>query len=243
MMRKLAYIVLLFSAVSCSDAPDSDVAARDRTEADTETDADRTPPETDWTGEFDRISAELGLSDDEEANLKATFEARTEALIQWWDEKGAELPRFERRMKRAAKARDLKEFRAAKAKAEPLIKELRDLLKTHRSNIREALSPEHRIEWEAHQLSERILELMQPLKLSDRQIAQVRAESVSAVRANVNEPNPTAAAYMKLEQTVERDVLTAEQRESFQEIKKQHPLRSLKTSLAGLATPGDTRRS
>ena len=131
-------------------------------------------------------------------------------------------------MKRAAKARDLAGLRQAKAKAEPLRNELRELLKTHESNIREALSPEYRLKWEAHQVSERILDLMQPLNLSDQQISQVRTEAISTVRASVNEPNPKAAAYLKLEQTVELSVLTAEQRQAFQEIKKKNPLRSLK---------------
>ena len=69
---------------------------------------------------------------------------------------------------------------------------------------------------------------MQPLNLSDQQISQVRTEALSTVRASVNEPNPKAAAYLKLEQTVELSVLTAEQRQAFQGIKKKNPLRSLK---------------
>ena len=69
---------------------------------------------------------------------------------------------------------------------------------------------------------------MQPLNLSDQQISQVRTEALSTVRASANERNPKAAAYLKLEQTVELSVLTAEQRQAFQGIKKKNPLRSLK---------------
>ena len=77
-------------------------------------------------------------------------------------------------------------------------------------------------------MSERILDLMQPLNLSHRQISQVRTEALTTVPATANEPNPKAAAYMKLEQTVERSVLTPEQRQAFGEIKKKNPLRSLR---------------
>ncbi len=231
MLRNLIYLALLFGAVSCSQGngdPDTDVPSQDQSQAGPGTDADRPPPpETAWTAEYEQISAVLELSDQDKAKLKAAFEARAEALTQWWTEKGATLAQFEQQMKQAAKDRDLTGFRQAKAKAQPLRNEFRKLLKTHRSNILEALSPEYRLKWEAHLVSERILELLQPLNLSDQQISQVRTEALSSVSASVNKPNPRAAAYMKLEQTVERSVLSAEQRQTFQEIKKKIPLRSL----------------
>ncbi len=235
MLRNLVYLALLFGAVSCNQGnggPDADVPSSDQSQAGPGTDTDRAaPPETAWTAEYEQISAVLELSDQEKSKLKAAFEARAEALTQWWTEKGAKLAQFERQMKRAAKDRDLTGFRRATAKAKPLRNELGRLLKTHRSNILEALSPEYRLKWDAHQVSERILDLMQPLNLSDQQITQVRTEALSTVRASVNKPNPRAAAYMKLELTVERSVLTTEQRQAYQEIKKKNSLRSLKWPL------------
>ncbi len=232
MTRNLVYLALLFSTVSCSQGnggPDADLPPRrDQSQAGPETDADRPPPpETAWTAEYAQMNAVLKLSDQEKAKLKAAFDARVEAVTQWWTEKGAKLVQLERQMKRAAKARDLTGLGRITAKAGPLRNELRELLKTHESNILETLSPEYRLKWEAHQVSEKILNLMQPLNLSDRQISQVRTEAPSTVRASVNEPNPKAVAYLKLERTVELSVLTAEQRQAFQEIKKKHPIRAL----------------
>jgi len=174
------------------------------------------------------MTAVLELSDQEKAKLKTAFEARAEAITRWRAENGAKLAQFEQEMKQAAKARDLADLRQAKSKAEPLRNELRELSQTHQANIREALSPEYRRQWEAHQVSERILDIMQPLTLSDQQISQVRTEAISAVRASVNEPNPGSAAYLKLERMVELSVLETEQRQAFQEIKKKNPLRSLR---------------
>ena len=233
MLRNLVYLVLLLSTVSCTQGnggPDADVPSQqDQSQAGPGTDTDRPPPpETAWTAEYEQMNAVLELSDQEKAKLKAAFEARAEAITQWGTKNGEKLAQFEQQMKQAAKARDLSGLRRAKAKAEPIRDELRELLKTHESNIREVLSPKYRLKWEANQLSERILDLMQPLKLSDQQIAEVRTETLSIVRASVNEPNPKAAAYLKLEQTVELSVLAAEQRQAFQEIKKKNPLRSLK---------------
>jgi hypothetical protein len=232
MLRKLVYLALLFSNVSCiqgNRGHDAEVASQqDQPQAGLEADTARPlPPETIWTAEYEQISAVPGLSDQEKAKLKAALEARAEALTEWRTEEGAELAQFEQQMKQTAEARDLTGLRAAKAKAEPLRDELRELLETHRSNIREALSPKHQLEWEAHQVSERVLDLMQPLDLSDQQISQVRTEALSTVRTSVNESNPGAAAYLKLEQTLEVSVLTAEQRQAFQEIKRKNPLRSL----------------
>ena len=233
MMRNLVYLGLLFGTVSCTQGnggPDAGVPSRqDQSQAGSGTDTDRPPPpETDWTAEYEQMNAVLEVSDQEKAKLKAAFEARAEAGTQWWTEKGAKLAQFEQQMKRAAKDRDLAGLRRAKAKAEPLRNELRELLKTHESNILEALSPEYRLTWEAHEVSKRTLDLMQPLNLSDEQISQVRTEALSTVRASANERNPKAAAYLKLEQTVELSVLTAEQRQAFQGIKKKNPLRSLR---------------
>ena len=233
MLRNLVYLALLFSTVSCipgNGGPDADVPSQqDQSQAGPGTDTDRPPPpETAWTAEYEQMNTVLELSDQEKAKLKAAFEARAEAITQWGTKNGEKLAQFEQQMKQAAKARDLSGLRRAKAKAEPIRDELRELLKTHESNIREVLSPKYRLKWEAHQVSERILDLMQPLNLSDQQISQVRTESLSTVNASANEPNPKAAAYMKLEQTVELSVLAAEQRQAFQEIKKKNPLRSLK---------------
>jgi hypothetical protein len=233
MLRNLIYLALLFSTVSCTQGnggPDKEVSSQqDQSQEGPRTDIDRPPPpETAWAAEYEQMNAVLELSDQEKAKLKAAFEARAEAIMQWWTEKGAKLSQFEQQMKQGAKAGDLAGLRQAKAKAEPLRNELRELLKTHESDIREVLSPKYRLKWEAHQVSERILDIMQPLKLSDQQISQVRAEALSIVRASLNEPNPKAAAYMKLEQTIELSVLRAEQRQAFREIKKKNPLRSLK---------------
>ncbi len=230
-MWKLLFIVLLCSAISCMREPgaaDTDAPSRAGAEAAMPTETERSAsPETAWAAEYEQVRAVLDLSAGEKAELKAAYLTRAEALEQWWAEKGEKLSHLERRMKRAAKARDLAKFRRANEKVKPLLSELRNLDKTHRSLILKTLSPEHQLEWKAHLLEEKILDLLKPLELSDPQIARVRAESVSAVRACADRRNPSAAAYMKLERTVELNVLTARQREAFQEIKKQHPLRSL----------------
>lgn len=224
MLRKLAFLGLLFGTLSCTQedgVPDGDAPSQDdRSQAGSATDADRLPsPETAWTAEYEQMNAVLELSDQERVELKAAFEARAAAFTQWQKEKGSDLDQFEQQMKQAAKARDLADLKRATAKATPLRNELREILKTHQSNIQEALSPKLRLKWEAHEVSELVLDLMQPLSLSDQQVAQVRTEALSTARASADEPNPRAAAYLNLEQNVERSVLTAEQRQAFQELR------------------------
>ena len=120
MLRNLVYLALLFSTVSCSQGnggPDADVPSRqDQSQAGPGTDADRPPPpETAWTAEYKQMNAVLELSDQEKVKLKAAFDARVEAVTQWWTKKGAKLAQFEQQMKRAAKARDLAGFRRVTA--------------------------------------------------------------------------------------------------------------------------------
>jgi hypothetical protein len=231
-LRNLLYFLLLFSAVSCSQ----DVGNTDSQRSSKQGPAQVGPASADPTSsaekaseeELARMNAVLELSDQENANLKAAFQASNEALAQWRTEKGAKLAEFEQQMKLAAKNRDLAGVRRAKAQVDPLSKELRDLVRKHKSLVRNALSPEHQLAWDAHQLAERILEVMQPLNLSDQQIAQIRTDSLAAARESVNEINPSAAGFMNLEQVVELNVLTDEQRRAYQDVKKKKPLRSLK---------------
>lgn len=232
-LRILVCLALLFGTVSCTQeygGPDAGVSSQqDPSQAGPGTETDQaTSRETAWTAQYEQMGAVLELSDREKATLKAAFEARAHAVTGWWTEKGAKLVQFEQQMKEAAKDRNLGGLRQATARAQPLRNELRELVRTHQSNILEALPGKSRLEWEAHQVSEKILDLMQPLNLSDRQISQVRTEALVTVRACVDEPNPQAAAYLRLEQAVEGSVLTAEQRRAFHEIKQKHPLRSLK---------------
>lgn len=232
MLRNLSYLAclaLLFCLVSCTQGDPDGPVPNGESQVDSGPDVGgMAPPEAAWTEEYERMVSVLGLSGQESQTLKAAYEARAETLTQWWTEKGSQFKQYQQEMMQAAKTRDLAGVRRAKEKVDPLRKELDALLEAQQSTIRNALSSDHLFKWDVRQVSERILDIMQPVNLSDQQKSRVQTEAGSAVHASVNEINPKAAAYMKLEQAVERSVLTAQQRQEFQDIKKKHPLRSLK---------------
>jgi hypothetical protein len=128
----------------------------------------------------------------------------------------------------AAKSKDLGSLQNWKQKAEPLKKELVDTAERFKVTIREALPAKKRLEWEAHKLYERLLELMQPLNLSEEQKKEVRAKSHTAAEESAEEANPQASGFLKAEREVETDVLSPEQQKEYESIKKKHPLRSMK---------------
>lgn len=182
----------------------------------------------DWTARYDQMSAVLQLSDEETVALQAALKAGDEAIANWQAEHGARLARLERDMADAARSRDLNALRQFKSQAKPLRDEFLELVEAQQVNIRQSLSAGNRTLWQAHLLSEKMLELTEPLTLTEAQVSELRTKAVAAVRQTVDELNPRAAAYLRLEEAVESQVLTADQKAIFEELKTKNPLRTLR---------------
>ena len=231
MFTRVLILAVAMTAVSCtsknSDRPASNAPAAAESETDAKGAEDAAPPRGDWTAEYDAMSVALELSEDEQAALRAAFLAREEEVSAWMSGKGVQLVELEKKMSDAAKAQDLAGVRQATSQAKPLRSELRELIKSHQEAIVNALSADNQHNWAAHELAQRLCELMEPLELTEEQISQIHAESHSAVQASVNETNPSAAGFLKLEQAAEAGVLTLEQRQAYGEMKRQNPMRSL----------------
>lgn len=229
MYRRLLLLIVAMSAISCRP---NDEAASDATESSNAAKAEipEVPKaaEIDWAAEYERMTSALELSEDEEAALRSAFQAREQAVADWMQSTGAQLTQLEREMAAAAKDRDLREVQRTTMEARPLRDELRTLIESHQAAILAALSPANRLDWAAYELAERLLNLMEPLDLTPLQVEKIRDESRSAVQASSEESNPSAAGFLKLEQTVEADVLAEDQRREFAAIKQKNPMRSLK---------------
>jgi DNA mismatch repair ATPase MutS len=157
------------------------------------------------------MQSALSLSDEEFAKVQEVFEARESEVSVWMAANGAKLEQLEKKMASAAKARDLTGVRNATSQAKPLRNELRELVATFRDAIPDALSEDNRFAWAAHQLSQRLLELMDELNLAPEQIEQIEAESHSAIQYAANESNPASAGFLTLEKFAETKVLTKDQ--------------------------------
>jgi hypothetical protein len=234
MLNRVISFAICCTLVSCArDAAERDAPPSKSSDSTTSEspagDQDSSSSARDWKAEFEEMVSTLELNDQEAAKLKQAFEKREGALAAWFNEKGAQLKELEKEMLAAARNRDLPGVRDLKEKAQPLRDELRKTAETLEASIRAALPESRRVEWEAHRLAKRLIGLMESLKLSAEQVATIDFKAAEALKFAAGEKNPQAAGFLKLERDVEQSVLTPEQREPYQAIKKKNPLRSLKT--------------
>lgn len=228
--RHLFLLIAILCASSCIPVKPSAEPSADEQPEQTATDDDVAPSDDanpDWTAEYDAMAAALELSAEEVAALQDAFRRREEVVGGWLAQNGARLRELEQEMKSAARRRDLSTVQRVKAEATPLRTQLRDLIASHQADIHATLTPDNRLQWDAHQLAERLLELMETLELTPEQIDQIRDAALTAAQAKANEPNPAAAGYLHLEKSVEAGVLTPAQQGRFNQIKQKKPLRSL----------------
>ena len=174
------------------------------------------------------MTTALQLTEEESSRLQAAFVSREADVSQWMASKGVMLEGLEEQMAAAAKSKDLAGVRSARVKAEPLRNELRALLETHQADIDAVLSPDNAAAWAAYQLTIRVTDLMSDLSLTPAQEKDINAAAMTAVQDSVNEKNPCAAGFLALEKMIESQILTAEQRKSYELVKKKNPMRSLR---------------
>ncbi|MCK5805472.1 MAG: hypothetical protein KAI66_21755 [Lentisphaeria bacterium] len=184
-----------------------------------------------WESEYDKMVSAIGLNQDESQCVRAAFEVREAEVGKWLKgERGVRLRQLEGEMKVAAKGGDLAETRRIISEAGGLRQELRKLLDSHQAKIMGSLTPEQQTHWCGHEIAEKLLDLMAPLKLDPEQQKRIRevAPRVVAKATRTGQANPRAAAYLELEKGVEIKVLTDVQREAYKGLKKTAPLRSLR---------------
>ena len=186
--------------------------------------------DTAWESEFGLMVSVLGLNQGESQGLRIAFEDR-EAEVGAWirGERGVKLAQLEGEMKAAAKNKDLAETKRTISAADPLRKELRNLVDSHEANILGSLTPERQIQWDGYKIAEKLLGLMALLALDATQQQQIRNAAVESISQAVwsGQVNPRAAGYLELEKWVENQLLSDSQYDAFQDLKKKSPMRSL----------------
>ena len=183
-----------------------------------------------WHEEYEEMVQALALPPSQQEALRAAFE-RTygefeEALS---GEEGAKLVAEEKALRRAAEARDLAGVRRITRQKKTQRQAVQERIESGKEHILAVLRPEQRLQWDAHRISQELIALAGP-GLSQQQAAAIRNQAPSVLHAasQRREPNPMAAAFLALEQWAENNVFTAPQRQAYQDVKKRHPLRSLK---------------
>jgi hypothetical protein len=197
--------------------------------------SDKAPPvelrsDTAWESEFDEMVSVLGLTSEESKYVRTAFEQREAEVGAWLKGgRGAELAQLEGQLKVAAESKNLSETKKIIAKAGPMRKELMGLINAHQANILGALTPERQVQWQGHEVAEKLLKLMASLALdaTQRQYIQNGAVEAIAQARQAGQPNPKAAAFLELESWAENSVLSQAQQQAYQETKKKAPIRGL----------------
>ena len=187
-------------------------------------------PEARIGEKYEAIPSVLGLSATESAAFAEQLDRLDATLRAWMEgEKGQQLMQLDAEIRVKTEEKDLPGLRAVIAQATPLRNEIRGLIASSRNDLLDSLGPEGRLSWEAHEVASELLELMEPLSLDTTQEAQIRTNAIEQLRAaqSKNEPNPKAASFLELEQWAESRVLSPEQRDAYQTVKEDNPMRSL----------------
>lgn len=180
--------------------------------------------------DYYEIVSVIQLSPSETTTLEQGFRQREEDLTNWLEgPKGQKLIELETKLREQTEAKDLSGVRATIAQSKPLRQEIVDMIKSSRNDLLDSLGPERRLEWDAHKVSKKMLDLMQPLGLDETQIADIRYAAVDELRRaqQLREPNPQAASFLQLERWVEDTILDNPQYDTYQALKVSKPMRSL----------------
>ncbi|TWU11544.1 hypothetical protein CA54_03510 [Symmachiella macrocystis] len=224
MPRFLIVMLLVVTLVSCTETEstsppeEAEVAGQDQV------------PDKgswDWEAEFQEMKTALALGKEDAEKLRAAFESTGQEIETWWTNKGDELIKREAKIKQAVKERDLAGVKSATAAARPLRKEITELIKQRKQELLLVLPPESQTQWQAHQVADMFFDIAEELQLTDEQVEQVQAAALTAVESSTQETNPRAAAYLKLEKSIEQSILEGGQIAKFETIKRNNPMRSL----------------
>ena len=223
---RLLILVALMTVSGCGNAPQETppAAPADASQAP----AREAPPP--WHEEYEEMVQVLALPSTQQQALRAAFETSygefEEALS---GEQGAKLVAEEQALRRAAEARDLAAVRRITGQKKTQRQAAREMVQSGKEQVLAVLQPEQRLQWDAHRISRELIALAGP-GLSPEQQAAIRnqAPTVLYAASQRREPNPMAAGFLALEQWAENNVFTGPQRQAYQDMKKRHPVRSLK---------------
>lgn len=189
------------------------------------------PAEIDWRTEFLEMKAVLRPNDALSDALERAY-AEQDFDVQLWmkSERYARLLAIETQIRQSIDSKDEEENHHLKEEARPLRVEFRQIIAKHRARILATMGEENRLKWTAHRLTERMRNLMSPLKLTDEQVAELRSRAWHTVERSAGAPKPPQfeqEAFLQLERQMEHEVLGPGQQRKYETVKRENPNRSL----------------
>lgn len=239
MSRRWVPVLFLVGAVllvnGCSGSPssvaDSGEQARDNADGDGTHTVNKNLQ--DLEARFSELLQTVELADKEANTLKQTHGQHLATLKQWYENNSATLKEIRGNALKAARDRDMEKFRSMNARGDKetvarLAEEERQLIKEYRNAIFQVIPESQQKVWQAHVISTQLLEFLQPLELTDKEIGQICDLAPTALRQVKGQENWQGYGTTNLEKLFEQRVLPAGRRAEFDELKKKNRLRMLK---------------
>ena len=183
--------------------------------------------------QYEPIANVLELNENEIAQIGSIHREYGDKLSQWHETDGKEMKAIQKQALQAARNRDkaaLNRLNASggKEKVAKFSQAEAAIQKAYAEALFDAIPGEKQDRWKAYRISTCLLEFLEPLNLSQEQMDSVRSLAPKAIRSIGNETNWQGYGTSKLEKLFETRVVTAEQKEDFENLKSKNRMRMLK---------------
>ncbi|MEQ9069943.1 MAG: hypothetical protein RLO18_24640, partial [Gimesia chilikensis] len=112
-----------------------------------------------WTAVFEEMRQVLEMSPDETQRLNQTMQTHVQEIKAFYEEHGPTIAQADRDVKQAAKNRDLARLREITRAVKPLREQANVMFEDMDAAVLAALSDPNQVDWKAHRLTARLLEL------------------------------------------------------------------------------------
>jgi len=173
-------------------------------------------------GEYAIMTAELKLTDQQQADLKAKVQAKAEALVAWEKANGEKLKAAQEAAKKAKEGGDKDAAKKAADELKTVEADRTKITADADAAIAAILSAEQKTAWECFKAYRAAMGRYRRVNPTDEQSAKIRVACAAACKeaAAVTGDEKVARKAKseieaKLRQTIENTILTAEQREAL----------------------------
>jgi len=167
-------------------------------------------------GEYAILASECNLTPEQKEQLAAKLKASKEAVEAWEQQNGQKVKDLQAKMKAAKEAGNTDEAKTIAQEVKTLLTDRARLAEGNMDAVLAMLTPEQKVKWNAFRLYRAAMQKYKRLGLSEDQTAKVRALADETAKASDPADEKAAkTAMMTLAEKVEKDILTAEQREGL----------------------------
>lgn len=224
-MKRLAWLCVGLAALVLATSPvlAADNAAEKPAKAEKPAGEKKAKPASDaLRGEYGMMASECGLTDQQQADLKAKLNARQQAMEAWQKDNGDRANALKDALKKAREAADKDAAKKAQADLAALTTEREKVDADSMAAILAIMNDEQKAKWQAFQVYRSVMGRYKRVSPTDEQVAKMKeaaaaaAKELSAVTGTDKEARKAKGEIeTKLRNTVEQTILTAEQREAL----------------------------